>query len=70
MQTIESKDKSYESVSAFESEHKRLGLLRDISMMYVMDVSTEQEIEEKIKQYNNLFGPLPEEFLQILEKRE
>lgn len=69
MQTIESTDKSYESVSVYESEHKRLGLLRDISMMYVMDVSTEQEIEEKRKQYNNLFGPLPEEFLQILEKR-
>ena len=69
LQTIEANDKSYESVSVYESEHRRLGLLRDISMMYVMATSDEQDIAEKTKKYNHLFGPMPEEFLQILEAK-
>ena len=68
--TIEIIDKSYESVSTYESESRRLGLLSDISSMYMMAVDDQQDIEEKIKKYNNLFGPMPKEFLQILDARK
>jgi len=44
--TIEIIDKRYESVSAYESESHRLGLLSDISSMYVMAVDNEQDIED------------------------
>ena len=46
--TIETIDKSYESVSAYQLESHRLDLLGDISGMYVMAVDNEQDIEEKI----------------------
>ena len=68
--TIETINKSHESVSAYESESRRLAMLSDISGMYVMAVDDEQDIEEKVRQYNNLFGPLPVELLQILETRK
>ena len=64
--TIETSDKSYESVSAYESESNRLSMISDISSMYVMAVDDEQDIKEKVRKYNEMFGPLPEEFLQIL----
>ncbi len=68
--TIEVIDKSYESVSAYQLESSRLDLLGDISSMYVMAIDDEQDIEEKIKKYNNLFGPLPEELLKLIEQRK
>ncbi len=68
--TIEIIDKSYKSVSAYQLESQRLDLLGDISIMYVMKISDEKDIEGKIKQYNNLFGPLPEEFLKILDAKK
>jgi len=68
--TIEALDKSYESVSAYQLESHRLDLLGDISSMYVMAVDDEQEIEEKIKEYNDLFGPLPDELLKLIEQRK
>ena len=68
--TIEVIDKSYESVSAYQLESSRLDLLGDISSMYVMAIDDEQNIEGKIRQYNNLFGPLPEELLKLIEQRK
>lgn len=70
LQTIEIIEQSHESLSAWDLEHRRFGLLRDISSMYVMAIDNEQDIEDKIKQYNTMFGSLPEEFLQILEARK
>jgi len=67
--TIETIDKSYESVSAYQLELHRLDLLGDISSMYVMAVDDKQEIEEKIKKHDDLFGPLPEELLKLIEQR-
>ncbi|MCV0409641.1 hypothetical protein [Nitrosopumilus sp.] len=69
-QTIEVIEQNHESLSAWDLEHRRFGLLRDISSMYVMGIDNEEDIEDKIKQYNALFGSLPEEFLQILEARK
>ena len=68
--TIETINKSYESVSAYQLESHRLDLLGDISSMYVMAVDDKQDIEEKIKEYNDLFGPLPEELLKLIEQRK
>ena len=68
--TVETSDKSYESISAYESESRRLNMLSDISSMYVMAVDDEHDIEEKIKKYNDLFGPIPEKLLQILDARK
>jgi len=68
--TIETIDKSYESVSAYQLESRQLDILGDISGMYVMAVDDEQDIEEKIRQYNNLFGSLPEELLKLIEQRK
>ena len=68
--TIETLDKSYESVSAYQLESHRLDLLGDISSMYVMAVDDKQDIEEKIKEYNDLFGPLPDELLKLIEQRK
>ncbi len=68
--TIETIDKSYESVSAYQLESHRLDLLGDVSSMYVMAVDDKQDIEEKIKEYNDLFGPLPKEFLKLIEQRK
>jgi hypothetical protein len=69
-QTIEVIEQNHESLSAWDLEHRRFGLLRDISNMYVMAIDNEQDIEDKINQYNTMFGSLPEEFLQILEARK
>ena len=68
--TIKTSDKSYESVSAYQLESQRLDLLGKISSMYVMAVDDEQDIEEKIRQYNNQFGSLPEELLMLIEQRK
>jgi len=70
LSTVETSDKSYESISAYESESRRLVMLSDISSMYVMAIDDEQDIEEKIKKYNDMFGPMPEELLQILDARK
>ena len=68
--TIKTSDKSYESVSAYQLESHRLDLLGDISSMYVMGVDDEQDIEEKIRQYNNQFGSLPDELSRLIEQRK
>ena len=68
--SMETSDKSYESVSSYESESRRLSMLSDISSMHVMAVDDERDIEEKIRKYNDLFGPMPEEFLQIMETKK
>ncbi|MCV0367565.1 MAG: hypothetical protein K5798_09940 [Nitrosopumilus sp.] len=69
-QTVETVEQSHESLSAWDLENRRLGLLKDISSMYVMAIDNERDIEEKIRQYNAMFGSLPEEFLQLLEARK
>ena len=43
--TVETSDKSYESISAYESESHRLVMLSDISSMYVVAVDDEHDIE-------------------------
>lgn len=65
----ETMDKSYESIKKYESEIQRLGL-SDITGMIVMDTHENKEIQEKIKQYNNVFGNLPEELLKLIKQRK
>ena len=63
-------DKNYESVMAFQSEMDRLGTLGNlIGALSGGDVDS-QVTQERIQEYNEKFGSLPDELLELIEKKE
>ena len=51
-------------------EVQRLGLLNDIIRYYESENSDHEKMQEDVAEYNRKFGSLPEELLEIIEKRK
>lgn len=59
----------HESQLKFISEMDKQGDLGDIVWSMIHDKFDEQSTKEKIKQYENRYGNLPDELLELIEKR-
>ena len=66
-QKAENMDKSYESVMAFQEEMTKLGELNDLINSIVSGMIDDQVIQGKLNQYNDRFGSLPDEFLELMD---
>ncbi|MDH3341164.1 MAG: hypothetical protein OEL84_07755 [Nitrosopumilus sp.] len=54
----------------FFSDFERLGLLNDIIRYYESENLDYEKMQEDVAEYNKKFGSLPDEFLELIEKRK
>ena len=58
------------SSQKFFSDFQRLGLLNDIIRYYESDNADSEKMQDDITEYNKKFGSLPDELLELIEKRK
>ncbi len=60
----------YEAFRAFWHEGERLDALTDLAYAVASDNFADDAIQEKIQEYRDAYGTLPNEFLKLLEDRD
>ena len=63
-------DSQDDSNHRYFMEVQRLGLLNDIMRYYESEDSDFEEMQKDVSEYNKKFGSLPDELLEIIEKRK
>ena len=61
---------NYDDYMALWHEEERLGALRGLAYAVASDNFADDMIQEKIQEYRDAYGALPDEFLKLLEDRD
>ena len=61
---------NYDDYMALWHEEERLGALRGLAYAVASDNFADDAIQEKIQEYRDAYGALPDEFLKLLEDRD
>ena len=69
-QKFEDMGSDNEKAMELQLEMNRLGLLTNLVNMIVYDDFKDEIMQEKIREYNKVFGSLPEELLELIENRK
>jgi len=69
-QKFEDMTQDYEKTMELQSEMNRLVLLSNLVNMIVYEDFKDNAMQEKIQEYNKVFGSLPDELLELIEQRK
>jgi hypothetical protein len=70
IQQLENAKHDDETVRTLQIEMHQIGKLHNLVVMMVSGTTDEKIIQEKILEYKKTYGSLPEEFLELLEKKK